>query len=80
MHHALLVCGFERIGDLLRDRQRVSNWYAASRRAEALRHIRRVAPRNHLRQRRALDQLHHDRAHLAGLLQAADGGDVGMIE
>ena len=57
MDDALLVRGFERVGDLARDRQRVGE--------------RRVGPRAMLRRQiLALDQLHHERRELAGLLRA----------
>ena len=48
MNDAVLVRGFERLGDLLRDRQRL---------------VERNRPlRDAVGERRSLDQLHHERA------------------
>ena len=62
----MLVRGLERIGDLLRDRQR---FVEGDRPA-----------RDPLRQIVTLDQLHHKGAHTAALLDPVDGGDMRMIE
>ena len=66
MDDPLLVRGFERLGDLLRDRQRLVE--------------RDRAARDALRQILALDEFHHERVHAAGLLEPVDRGDVGMIQ
>ena len=62
----MLVRGVERLGDLLRDRQRLVE--------------RDRAARDALRQIVALDEFHHERVHAAGFFQAVDGGDVRMIQ
>ena len=62
MDDALLVRRFERVGDLPRDRQRL---------VERDRSAARSAPRAS-----ALDQLHHERAHAAGLFEAVNVRDV----
>ena len=36
--------------------------------------------RNHVSERRPLDQLHHDRAHLAGVFEAVHVRDVGVVQ
>ena len=66
MDDALLVRGFERIGDLLRDRQGFVEWNRAAR--------------NALRQVLALDEFHHECRDVGCLLEAVDRGDVGMVE
>ena len=66
MDDALLVRRFERLGDLLRDRQRFVE--------------RDRAARDPLRQILALDEFHHERVHAAGLLEPVDRRDVGMIQ
>ena len=63
---ALLVRRFERFGDLLRGGQRLVNRHRALCDA--------------IRQCRPLDQLHHERDGVTGLLQPMDLGDVGMVE
>ena len=63
---ALLVRGFERVGDLARDRERLLN--------------RQRARRQTLGERRALDQLEHEAADAVGLLEAVDRADVRMIQ
>ena len=63
---ALLVRGFERLGDLLRDGQRLVERDRAARDA-----LRRVV---------ALDEFHHERGHAAAFFEAVDGGDVRMIQ
>ena len=65
MDDALLVRGFERLGDLLRDRQRFVE--------------RNRSARDALRQVLAFDQLHHQ-ARVPLLLDAVDVRDVRMIE
>ena len=63
---ALLVRGFERLGDLLRDRQRL---------------VERNRPlRDAVGERRPLDQLHDEGLHTIRLLQTVDVSDVRMIE
>ena len=66
MNDAVFVRGFERLGNLLRDRQRF---------VEGNRTLR-----NALRQVIALDQLHHERGNALALFEAVDGGDVGMVQ
>ena len=62
----LLVCGFERLGDLLRDRQRL---------------VERMAPSaDPLRQVLAIDELHDERREPGGFLEPVDCGDVRMIQ
>ena len=63
---ALLVRGFERVGDLPGDRQRLSE--------------RHRPARDPLREILALDQLQHEGLDAVGLLEAVNGADVGMIE
>ena len=61
MNDALLVRGFQRVGDLLRDRQRVGRAGSAPRAMRS-------------RQVVALDQFHHERrARRRLLLEAVDG-------
>ena len=66
MNDPLLVRGFERLGDLPRNRQRLDEGDGAERDA--------------VRKRRSLDQLQHERACAVRLLEAVDGGDVRMVE
>ena len=67
MDDPLLVRRFERLRDLLRDRQRLVEWNRAARDA--------------LGERRPLDQFHHERrAHRLLFSEAVDGRDVGMIQ
>ena len=66
MDDAPLVRGVERVGDLARDRQRVSKCDRAMREG--------------VRERRAFDQLEDDGRGAAGLLQAVDSRDVRMVE
>ena len=61
-----LVRGFERLGHLFRDRQRLVDRDGAAR--DALREIL------------ALDELHHERADAGRFLDAVQLRDVGMIE
>ena len=63
---ALVVRGLERLGNLLRDAQRLDE-----RDRPAAQAIREVF---------ALHQLHHQRAAAAGFLEAVDAGDVRMAE
>ena len=66
MDDALLVRRFERLGDLLRDRQRL---------------VDRDRPaRNALRQVLALDEFHHQRTDTVGFFETVDLRDVGMIQ
>ena len=66
MDDALLVRGFERLGDLLRDRQRFVEWNRAARDA--------------LRQVLALDEFHHQGGDVRRFLEAVDRRDVRMVE
>ena len=66
MDDPLLVRGFERVGDLLRDRQRLIE--------------RNRAARNALRQVVALDEFHHERWTPLRLFEPVDGGDVRMVQ
>ena len=66
MDDPLLVRRFERLGNLLRDRQRLVE--------------RDRAARDPLRQILALDQFHDERAHAAGFLEAVDVRDVRMVQ
>ena len=66
MDDALLVGGFERFGNLLRDGECFIDWDRPAR--------------NALRQILALDQLHDQGTHAAGLLKPVDVRDVRMIE
>ena len=66
VNDALLVRGFERLGDLLRDGQRFVE--------------RNRAARDALREIVALDELHHERGDAAAFFEAVDRGDVRMIQ
>ena len=66
MDDALLVRRFEGLGDLSRDRQRLGD--------------RDRPARDALREIVALDELHHQRGDVVGLLQPVDRADVGMVE
>ena len=66
MDDAFLVRGVERIGDLVRDRERVGD-----------RHRSSLDP---IGQRLAFHQLEHQRPHAVGGFEAVDGADVRMIE
>ena len=66
MDDPLLVRRFERLGDLLRDRQRFVE--------------RDRAARDSLREILALDQFHDERAHTAGFFEAVDVRDVRMVQ
>ena len=61
-----VVCRFERGSNLPGDRHGGFDRHAAAR--------------DHLRQRHAVDQLHHQRVHTIAILEAVDRGDVGMLE
>ena len=63
---AQLVCGFEGLGDLLRNRQRVVDWDRALR--------------NALRQVLSLDQFHHERGRAPAFFQPVDAGDVRVVQ
>ena len=66
MDDPLLVRRFERLGDLPRDRQRL---------------VERDRPvRDPIGERRAFDQLHHQRAHAVGVFEAVDVRDVRMVQ
>ena len=66
MNDPLLVRGFERLGDLLGDWQRLVE--------------RNRAARNALRQILALDEFHDERRDVGGLLETVDRRDVRMVE
>src|SRR5712691_10929745 len=63
---ALLVCRFERLGDLFRNRQRLTERHGAARdvRGEIL----------------ALDEFHDEGRDVRGLLESVDRGDVRMVQ
>ncbi len=63
---ALRVRGFERLGNLPRDRQRLVE--------------RDRTARDAIGERRSFDHLEHERRQMIGRLEAVDGRDVGMIE
>ena len=66
MDDAALVRGFEGLGDLLRDRQRL---------------VERDRPaRDALRQIVAFDEFHHERRDARALFEPVDRGDVRMIQ
>ena len=66
MNDPLFMRRFERLRDLLRDRQRL---------------VDRDRPaHNALRQVLALDELHHQRTDTVGFFETVDVGDVGMIQ
>ncbi len=66
VNDALLVRRLERLGDLPRNRQRL---------------VERKRPlHDAVRERRALDELHHQRGHAARFLEAVDVGDVWMVQ
>ena len=66
MDDALLVRGFERLRNLLRDRQRLLD--------------RDRSARNALGQIVALDEFHHERRDARALFESVDAGDVRMIQ
>ena len=66
VNHPSLVRRFERRGDLFCDRHRLVE--------------RQGAICEPIRQCRAFDQFHHDRADAIRLFEAVDGGDVRMIQ
>ena len=66
MNDPLLVRGFQRFRDLLRDRQRFIE--------------RDWTLRDAIRERRPLNQFHHERRRAFGAFQAVDGRDMRMIE
>ena len=66
MDDALLMRGFESLGDLLRDWQRLVDWDRALCKA--------------LRQVVTFDQFHHEGVQAGRLLEAVNRGDVGMIQ
>ena len=61
-----LVGRLQRLGDLLRNRQRLVRWDRPLR--------------DPVGERRPLHQLQHQRPRPLGLLDTVDGGDVGMVE
>ncbi|HZM95205.1 MAG TPA: hypothetical protein VFB92_17375 [Vicinamibacterales bacterium] len=66
MNDALLVRRFERLGNLLRDRERL---------------IERDRTSSHaLREIVSLDQFHHEGSHAPALFEAVDGGDVWVVQ
>ena len=66
MDDPLLVCGFQGLGDLLRNRQRFVHWNRSMGDAVG--------------ERRSVDQLHNERLHTLRLLQTVHVRDVGMVE
>ena len=66
MDDALLVRRFERLGNLLRDRERLIERDRTS--SDALREIV------------SLDQFHHEGGHAPALFEAVDGGDVWVVQ
>jgi hypothetical protein len=66
MNNPLLVRGFERLGDLFRNRQRLVEWYCSSR--------------DPIGKRGPFDQFHDQAAHGPRLLESIHVGDVGMIQ
>ena len=66
MDDAVLVRDLERVGDLPRD---VTHFIERNR-----------TLCDPIRQRRALDELHHQPADSVGLLQSVDGGDVRVVQ
>jgi hypothetical protein len=77
MDDALLVCGFERVGDLRRDRERLVQRKARYARARP----NGTGPlRDEIGKRRTFDELQDERVHITGILEAIDGADVLMIE
>ena len=66
MDDALLVRRFQRLGDLSRNQQRFVHWNRPLGDA--------------VRERRALDELHHERGRTVRSLQSVDLRDVRMIE
>ena len=66
VNDALFVRGFERLGDLLRDGQRLVE--------------RDRAPRDALRQVLALDELHHQRGDAPTFFEPVDARDVRMVQ
>ena len=71
MDDALLVRGFERLGDLPRDRERLGHWHRPSL--------------NAIRKRLAFHELENERAHgrgdsNVGVFDAVNRADVRMIE
>ena len=66
MNHPRLVRGLQRLGDLLRNRQRL---------------LQRDRPLSDpVGEGRPLDQLQHQRPRALGFLNAVDGGDVRVVE
>ena len=66
MDHAGFVRGLQRLGDLLRNRQRL---------------IQRDRPlHDPVGEGRAFDQLQDERLRVVALLDAVDGGDAGIVQ
>jgi len=66
MDDARFVGGFERVDDLPGDRERLVD--------------RDRAPRDPIRQRRPLHELHGERLHAAALLESVNRRDIGVIQ
>ena len=66
VNDALLVRRFERLGNLLRDRERLIE--------------RDRTSSNALREIVSLDQFHHEGGHAPALFEAVDGGDVWVVQ
>ena len=66
MNDPLLVRGFEGLGDLLRDGQGLID--------------RDRSLCDPIRERRSLDQFHHEGLHTVGVFQAVDRGDIWVVQ
>jgi hypothetical protein len=66
MNDALVVCRFQRLGDLFRDRDRFIDW--------------RRATGDPLRKILALYQFHHERRNAVALFEPVDAGNVRMVQ
>ena len=66
MNDSLLVRGFERIGNLRRDRERLGEGDRTQGDAVS--------------ERRSFDEFHHERRRTLGSFQAVDGRDVEMVQ
>ncbi len=66
MNDALLVCCFERLGNLPRDRDRLIE--------------RERTSRNTLGEIISLDEFHHEGGQAPALFESVKGGDVGVVQ
>ena len=69
MNDSLFVCSVESVGDLPRDGERPRQCDACV-----------VCRAGQLRQRRSVDQLHHERRRASGLVEPVHLGDVPMVQ